>query len=389
MPNIRTYRLNDLVFPVEIQGFCFNYEALSEKKMQKLINVTYKDREFFLQIIKRDKDYLIKGDKLSRVSPVSILQNALRAFVRASHIEPFFSNIEPKKKKTIKFSPYLKDISYFFNEFKTDKEIWVEVGFGSGRHLLYQAKRHSEVQFVGIEIHKPSIEQVLKQIELQGLTNLLILDYDARILLEFLPSNSVGKIFVHFPVPWDKKPHRRVISKDFIEESIRVLKKDAALEIRTDSDNYFKYSFDLFMQLSKNRLEIKKNEAPQISSKYEDRWRRKNKNIYDIKFINYEESYPKNFEGELIIEENADFAKVKKKFENKIYKGEGYFVHFEEIFSINANNGVIRLSFGANERSEHKYLIFKDNKVAYFPNPTLPSYQNIKAHQKIKEWIYG
>jgi len=34
----------------------------------------------------------------------------------------------------------------------------------------------------------------------------LILDYDARVFLEFLPSNSAKQIFVHFPVPWDKNP---------------------------------------------------------------------------------------------------------------------------------------------------------------------------------------
>jgi len=99
MPNIRAYRLSDIVFPIETQGFCFNYEALSDRKKLKLINVTYEDKEFFLQVLKRERDYLVRGDKLSRVSPVSILQNALKAFVKASDAEIFFSNIEPKRKK--------------------------------------------------------------------------------------------------------------------------------------------------------------------------------------------------------------------------------------------------------------------------------------------------
>ena len=35
--------------------------------------------------------------------------------------------------------------------------------------------------------------------------------------MEFIESNKVGKIFVHFPVPWDKKPHRRIYSDEFVK----------------------------------------------------------------------------------------------------------------------------------------------------------------------------
>jgi len=59
--------------------------------------------------------------------------------------------------------------------------------------------------------------------------------------MELIPSNIVGKVYVHFPVPWDKKPHRRVISTSFIEESRRVLKVGGQLELRTQRYcHYFK-----------------------------------------------------------------------------------------------------------------------------------------------------
>ena len=50
-------------------------------------------------------------------------------------------------------------------------------------------------------------------------------------------------------MPWDKKPHRRVINEDFINESVRVLKRDGFLHLRTDSDNYFNYSLNEFLKL--------------------------------------------------------------------------------------------------------------------------------------------
>ena len=34
---------------------------------------------------------------------------------------------------------------------KPVKEVWLEVGFGSGEHLLWQAERHEDVGFIGCE----------------------------------------------------------------------------------------------------------------------------------------------------------------------------------------------------------------------------------------------
>jgi len=138
---------------------------------------------------------------------------------------------------------------HFAKNFPTEREVRIEVGFGSGRHLLHQAANNPDILFIGIEIHRPSIEQVLKQVVIQELDNVMVLDYDARLFMELVPSNIVGKIYVHFPVPWDKKPHRRVISTTFIEEARRVLKVGGTLELRTDSENYYAYSYETFIAL--------------------------------------------------------------------------------------------------------------------------------------------
>ena len=136
-----------------------------------------------------------------------------------------------------------------------------------------------------------------KQITIQNLDNLLVLDYDARLFMELIPSNIVGKVYVHFPVPWDKKPHRRVISTSFIEEARRVLKVDGQLELRTDSENYYAYSYETFINFQKTILHINKNKDIAISSKYEDRWKKMEKNIYDVTMINEEESDKLSQEG--------------------------------------------------------------------------------------------
>ncbi len=389
MPNIQTKKLELQEFPATFEAYRYEYIGTSSRG-EKLLFTTYKDKSFYLQIIQRDSDYLIKGDKLTRISPVTITQNALDGFAKLHNLELTYSNIQskPENNRLKDDLGILKNAYYFTKDFKYDKEIWIEVGFGSGRHLLHQAKKHPNIQFIGLEIHRPSIEQVIKQCKLQNLDNILISDFDARVFMQLLNSNSVGKIFVHFPVPWDKKPHRRVISKSFIEESLRVLKTNGTLELRTDSEKYFAYAYETLQSFNKYDVQIRKNHDLPVSSKYEDRWKRQEKNIYDVILTNQESSEDKTATDFLTFDKYIDFSKLKKRFSNHIIRGDDYFVHFEDIYEIDENSGIIKLSLGAYEKCEHKYLIFKDNKIQYFPSVLLPIEQNFKSHQKIKEFLY-
>ena len=390
MPNIQTQKLELANFPAKKDGYLFEYIATQKDGRESLISVKFEDKRFFLVLIKRENDYLIKADKLSKISPIFIIKDALKAFCDLHSLDLTFSNIGGKKSPilTNKNDHILKDIEFFANEFKSSKEIWVEIGFGSGRHLLHQAKENPNIQFIGLEIHTPSIEQVIKQCKLQEIDNILICKFDARVFLELLPSNSVGKIFIHFPVPWDKKPHRRVINQTFIEESIRVLKKDGTLELRTDSQNYYEYSYNLFSSLNKVEFIIRKNIDLPISSKYEDRWKKMEKNIYDLILVNQITSEKKEFKSSMNFSKNIDISKLKNGFENLVIKGDDFFIHFEKLYQCSGNCAVLKLSFGAFERCEHKYLIFNNNKIQYFPNDSLPTKQSLKSHQIIEEFLY-
>ncbi len=393
MPNIQTRHYRPVDLPREVDGFCFESRAYSDHG-EELILTRYGDKRFLIQVLRRNKnnkqDYLIKVEKLTRISPVSLMQDALRAFARLHDLTLTFSNIDPHKKAIVKSEDFtlLKDIDYFATRLSYDRPLLVEVGFGSGRHLLYQAKTHPDKLIIGIEIHRPSIEQVIKQCKLQNLTNVLIADFDARIFLQLLQSDTTEKIFVHFPVPWDKKPHRRVISKAFVEESMRVLKPGGTLELRTDSENYFGYAFKICNALRRYDLQIKKNHDLPVSSKYEDRWRRMQKNIYDMTLTCEESSPRKEAIKPLVFDQEIDFAAVKKRFRNTTIREEDFFIHFETLYTIDEKSGLIKLSMGAYEKPEHKYLLFNQNKIQYFPKQTLAISQNIKAHNRIKEFFH-
>ena len=383
MPHIVFDKNNDLVTPSYYEGVTFDFIASS--KAEEKIGVVHKDRKFLLtKKIKGDR-YIIKGDKITRVSPVKILKEAIDAYAKTTSASVFFTNIDNKDNKAKPEEKYLKEIEYFVNDFNSDKEIWVEIGFGSGRHLLHQAKLNPDIQFIGLEIHTPSIEQMLKHVKLECITNILAVNYDARLFLEFLSSNSVGKIFVHFPVPWDKKPHRRVYSKEFVDEALRVLKVGGSLELRTDSRKYFDFCMELLTALPKGHIGIDINKELKISSKYEDRWKKQGKNIYDVILSCENEDKEKDLDFDFSFGFAIDIEGFKKSMKKKPIVKEGFLLHFEDVYDIDENSCLIKLTLGSFNRPLSKYVLVEQNIPSYYQGEPIPTADNIKAHNLLKE----
>lgn len=396
MPHIVFDKFNKkLVTPSKNNDVAFNFVAKSYNFTEKVRNTEYKicvtkeDKEFLLTLKNKDDNYLLKSDKVTRISPVQLVKDALNDYVKAVEANIIFSNTQNFNQKLKPTQEYLKDIDYFINDFKSDKEIQIEIGFGSGRHLLHQAKENPDVQFIGLEIHSPSVEQVLKQIQLQELDNILIVNYDARLFMEFIDSNKVGKIFVHFPVPWDKKPHRRVYSNEFINEALRVLKPDGTLELRTDSRKYFDYCTELLTNLNTGRITIDINKDLPVSSKYEDRWKKQGKNIYDVTLTCNQEDENINLDFDFSFDKDINYDEIIKTVSTKSIVKDGYFVHIEDLFIIEGkeNSGLVQVTFGSFDRPLSKYILIDNKKASYFQELPLPTSSNMKAHKMIKEML--
>ncbi len=352
-----------------------------------LIGVVHGSEEFLLQLKKGEEVYLLKYDKVTRPLKVNLLKEALGMVAKELRLEILSSNIALSPTKVEPSAQYLKKIEEFEHIAYSKERVCVEVGFGSGRHLLYQAHKHPDTLFIGLEIHTPSAQQLLKQIALQGLENIWVVNYDARLFLEMLPSNLCSQIFVHFPVPWDKKPQRRVISKSFLDESMRVLHKGGRLELRTDSDNYFWYALQTFFSVPKTEVEVRKNEALEVTSKYEARWLKQEKDIYDV----YVKSTHHSPEKKMVIDFNFNGVKytqgIEKALPTKAIVKDAYFVHFERIFQVSKEGLLIKCAFGSFDRPEHKYIYLSTEGCRYFVSSPVKTQVNQKAHNTIKEML--
>ena len=393
MPHIVFERKELITTPSQKDGVDFEFIAKSYNFTQKTRKTEYRialknqGKEFLLSLKPKDENFMIKADKVTRLSPVTLVKNALNAYVSLNNANVLFSNTHNLKLKDESKSEYLKDINYFVDEFNTEKEIQIEIGFGSGRHLLHQAKVNPNIQFVGLEIHYPSIEQLLKQLELQNITNVLVVNYDARLFMEFIESNKVGKIFVHFPVPWDKKPHRRIYSNEFVNEALRVLKISGTLELRTDSRKYFDFCTEVLTNLPKGRITIDINKDLAVSSKYEDRWKKQGKNIYDVVLEAFNEDANINLDFDFSFDFEVNFENILKDIPTKSIIEKNFFIHVEELYVIEdiKNSGLIKLTMGNFDRPVTKYLYVNEGVISYYQGNPLPTSSNINAHEKLKE----
>ena len=121
-------------------------------------------------------------------------------------------------------------------------DVWIEIGFGGGEHLLWQARNNPEIGLIGCEPFRDGVVRVMTAIDSDKLTNIRLLADDARPLLRCLQPATIGRAFILFADPWPKKRHnkRRLINPRLADLLARVLKPNAELRIATDIDDYLR-----------------------------------------------------------------------------------------------------------------------------------------------------
>jgi len=120
------------------------------------------------------------------------------------------------------------------------REVWLEIGFGSGEHLLWQAARNPDIGFIGCEPFINGVASLLGAIEDRGLKTVRIHDGDAREVLGWLPDGSIARAFILFPDPWPKKRQakRRLVSPTLVDALARVLTRGGELRFASDDVEY-------------------------------------------------------------------------------------------------------------------------------------------------------
>lgn len=128
----------------------------------------------------------------------------------------------------------------------TNKVVRLEVGTGKGDFIIGMALKNPDIIFIGIEKFGTVLVKALRKIEELGLTNVYLINTDAKLLPEFFKPNSIDTIYLNFSDPWPKKRHfkRRLTYKSFLSIYESLLKPEGYLKIKTDNKGFFESSVE-------------------------------------------------------------------------------------------------------------------------------------------------
>lgn len=133
---------------------------------------------------------------------------------------------------------------------KSFSRCFVELGSGSGLHLLRLAEQHPDTLCIGLEIRFKRAFKTGEKAERDGLENLVIMRTDARQISTIFSPGEVSGFFINYPDPWDKRRwlKNRLINGDLLSSMETLLAPDGFLRYKTDHQEYFSSTEQLLLQ---------------------------------------------------------------------------------------------------------------------------------------------
>lgn len=127
-----------------------------------------------------------------------------------------------------------------------DKELWLEIGFGGGEHLVHMAKTYPNVGIIGCEPFINGVAMLLGKIRKLDVQNIAVHPGDARDLFDVIPAETFSKVFLNYPDPWPKKRHhrRRFVTEEHLAPLFDVMKPGSELRVATDIPDYVRQTLE-------------------------------------------------------------------------------------------------------------------------------------------------
>lgn len=127
-----------------------------------------------------------------------------------------------------------------------DKDVWLEIGFGGGEHMVHQAVQRPDVGIIGCEPFINGVAMLLGKIREAEAQNIAVYPGDVRNMFDVLPDASISRAFLLYPDPWPKKRHhrRRFVTDEYLIPLCTVLKKGAIFRVATDIPDYVRQTLE-------------------------------------------------------------------------------------------------------------------------------------------------
>ena len=191
------------------------------------------------------------------------------------------------KSKKFFYTNHKDDFLVDFEQIKLvkHKDFVLEIGFGLGENLLFQATKYPKNHFIGIDPFINGVANVIQKAKELNLNNVSILDMPVQKVLDNFSDNFFSKVFVLFPDPWmkNKQKKRRLLNYLFLEKILKKMKVKSSFIFATDDKDYFNF---VTKEVSLLRKKIDtfeyspSNKHPIADTKYSNKATKLKKNIY-------------------------------------------------------------------------------------------------------------
>ena len=134
----------------------------------------------------------------------------------------------------IDYQPQTLDLSQVFG--RSAPKV-LEIGTGTGENIVALANRHSDNDYLALEVHTPGVGKLIRQAVALNLSNIRVICHDAvEVLAHQIGDKTLDQILIFFPDPWPKKRHhkRRLLQPEFVALLRRKLQDHGRLFLATD-----------------------------------------------------------------------------------------------------------------------------------------------------------
>ncbi|HZK22068.1 MAG TPA: tRNA (guanosine(46)-N7)-methyltransferase TrmB [Oscillospiraceae bacterium] len=144
----------------------------------------------------------------------------------------------------------------FFPVFNNHNPVHLEIGCGKGGFVCGTAKLYPNINFIAVERVETILISAAENVKNSGLSNVRVCPFNANMLYDIIPKNTIERIYLNFSDPWHKTAHqkRRLTHKNFLEIYKKLLVSGGSIFMKTDNDGLFDFSIT---QLEDNGFELK------------------------------------------------------------------------------------------------------------------------------------
>jgi tRNA (guanine-N7-)-methyltransferase len=160
----------------------------------------------------------------------------------------------------------------------------LEVGSGMGEATAAMAAADPQRDVLAVEVHTPGLGNLLRLIEAGRLTNLRVLEADARdVLRDLLEPGSLDEVRVLFPDPWPKARHvkRRLVAPAFVDLVATRLRPGGRLHVATDWDAYAEQALSVLGSSTRYEV-VSRSRGSRPLTRFEARGLQAGRTVHDI-----------------------------------------------------------------------------------------------------------